>query len=67
MLAQQLQGGIGWGRRKSTYSFYSNNNGSPLKTTIKSLKEIYDLLPEKAKIVRSCATGYGEALVKQLV
>jgi predicted CoA-substrate-specific enzyme activase len=46
------------------YSFYSNNNGSPLKTTIKSLKEIYDLLPEKAKIVRSCATGYGEALVK---
>ncbi|NLL73433.1 MAG: 2-hydroxyacyl-CoA dehydratase [Clostridiales bacterium] len=46
------------------YSFYSNNNGSPLKTTIKSIKEIYELLPEKAKIVRSCSTGYGEALVK---
>ncbi|NLJ95958.1 MAG: 2-hydroxyacyl-CoA dehydratase [Clostridiales bacterium] len=46
------------------YSFYSNNNGSPLKTTIKSIKEIYDILPEKVKIVRSCSTGYGEALVK---
>ncbi|HWT75576.1 MAG TPA: acyl-CoA dehydratase activase-related protein [Mobilitalea sp.] len=46
------------------YSFYSNNNGSPLKTTIRSIKEIYDLLPEKAKIVRSCSTGYGEALIK---
>ena len=46
------------------YSFYSNNNGSPLKTTIKALKEIYTLLPEGAKIVRSCSTGYGEALLK---
>lgn len=46
------------------YSFYSNNNGSPLKTTIKSIKEIYEILPEKAKIVRSCSTGYGEALIK---
>lgn len=46
------------------YSFYSNNNGSPLKTTIRAIKEIYELLPEKAKIVRSCSTGYGEALIK---
>lgn len=46
------------------YSFYSNNNGSPLKTTIRSIKEIYDILPEKAHIVRSCSTGYGEALIK---
>ena len=46
------------------YSFYSNNNGSPLKTTIKSLKEIYELLPENVRIVRSCSTGYGEALIK---
>jgi len=46
------------------YSFYSNNNGSPLKTTIKSLKEIYELLPDGVKIVRSCSTGYGEALIK---
>ena len=46
------------------YSFYSNNNGSLLKTTIKALKEIYDKLPERARIVRSCSTGYGEHLVK---
>ncbi len=46
------------------YSFYSNNNGSPLKTTIKAIKEIYSLLPEGATIVRSCSTGYGEALIK---
>lgn len=46
------------------YSFYSNNNGSPLKTTIRSIKEIYEILPKKAHIVRSCSTGYGEALVK---
>jgi predicted CoA-substrate-specific enzyme activase len=46
------------------YSFYSNNSGSPLKTAIRSLKEIYSLLPPGAKIVRSCATGYGEQLIK---
>ncbi len=46
------------------YSFYSNNNGSPLKTTIRSIKEIFEQLPAKAKIVRSCSTGYGEALIK---
>ena len=46
------------------YSFYDNNNGSPLKTTIKAIKEIYELLPESATIVRSCSTGYGEALIK---
>lgn len=46
------------------YSFYDNNNGSPLKTTIKAVKEIYELLPDSATIVRSCSTGYGEALIK---
>ncbi|SER70918.1 2-hydroxyacyl-CoA dehydratase [Lachnobacterium bovis] len=46
------------------YSFYSNNNGSPLATAIKSIKEIYSLLPEEANIVHSCSTGYGEALLK---
>ena len=46
------------------YSFYSNNNGSPIKTATRSMKELYNALPEKAKIVRSCSTGYGEALIK---
>ena len=46
------------------YSFYSSNNGSPLATTIKAIKEIYTQLPPEAKIVQSCSTGYGEALIK---
>ncbi len=46
------------------YSFYSSNDGSPLKTAIRSIKEIYTLLPEDVNIVRSCSTGYGEALMK---
>ena len=31
------------------YSFYSSNNGSPLATTIKAIKEIYSQLPPKAR------------------
>ena len=46
------------------YSFYSNNNGSPLKTAIGAIQDIYKKLPAGAKIVRSCSTGYGEALMK---
>ena len=46
------------------YSFYDNNNGSPLATTIRAMKEINDLLPDSARIVYSCSTGYGEALIK---
>ncbi|MCR5509252.1 MAG: 2-hydroxyacyl-CoA dehydratase [Lachnospiraceae bacterium] len=46
------------------YSFYSNNNGNPLATTIRAVKEIYSLLPPGASIVHSCSTGYGEALIK---
>ncbi len=46
------------------YSFYSNNDGSPLNTAIRSLKEIHSLLPKNVRIARSCSTGYGEALMK---
>ncbi len=46
------------------YSFYSSNDGSPLKTAIRAIREIYSLLPEDVAIVRSCSTGYGEALMK---
>lgn len=46
------------------YSFYSSNNGSPLATAISSIQEIYALMPEGARIVHSCSTGYGEALMK---
>ena len=46
------------------YSFYDNNNGSPLATTIRAIQEIYRHLPDKARIAWSCSTGYGEALIK---
>ena len=46
------------------YSFYSSNNGSPLKTAISSIQEIYKLKPADVHITRACSTGYGEALLK---
>ncbi|WP_300282618.1 2-hydroxyacyl-CoA dehydratase [Peptacetobacter sp.] len=47
------------------YSYYSSNEGNPLKTTINIVKEIYSILPKKCKIVSSTSTGYGEALIKR--
>ncbi len=46
------------------YSFYHNNDGSTLHITLEALRDLFAHLPEKAHIVRSCSTGYGEALVK---
>ena len=46
------------------YSFYAGNDGSPLETAIGAMKEILALKSEDTEIVRSCSTGYGEALMK---
>ena len=46
------------------YKFYDNNNGSPLATAIRAMKEIKAELPDGAHIAWSCSTGYGEALLK---
>ncbi len=46
------------------YSFYHNNEGDPLGTTICAIKDIYSKLPDGVEIVHSCSTGYGEALIK---
>ncbi len=46
------------------FSHYSNNRGNPIQTAIAAIQELTSLLPETAKIVRSCSTGYGEALLK---
>ena len=46
------------------YSFYHINEGDPLGTTIRAIKDIYSKLPEGVEIVHSCSTGYGEALIK---
>lgn len=46
------------------YSYYRNNQGDPLRTSITAIQEIYDHLPDTARIAYSCSTGYGEALIK---
>lgn len=46
------------------YSFYENNNGKPLETIVKAVKEIYENLSSEAILMASCSTGYGEALIK---
>ena len=46
------------------YSFYHNNEGDPLGTTISAIKDIHSKLPKDARIAYSCSTGYGEALIK---
>ena len=46
------------------WRFYDNNNGSPLKTSIRAMGELKKVMPKTAKIAGSCSTGYGEALIK---
>ena len=46
------------------YSFYSGNRGDPIRTAICAVRELKEKLPTSARIVRSCSTGYGEALLK---
>ncbi|MBQ9827205.1 MAG: 2-hydroxyacyl-CoA dehydratase [Lachnospiraceae bacterium] len=46
------------------WSFYSNNNGSPVNTAIRAIADLKEKLPEGCEIASSCSTGYGEALLK---
>lgn len=46
------------------YSFYSGNEGSPIKTAIRAMEEVSRNLPKGARIAYSCSTGYGENLLK---
>ena len=46
------------------FSFYANNQGNPIKTAMAAMAELGKRLPKGASIVRSCSTGYGEALLK---
>ena len=49
---------------KLLHSIYGSNEGNPLKSVIKMLKELYSILPEKAIVRYSGVTGYGEKLVQ---
>ncbi|MBQ8238637.1 MAG: 2-hydroxyacyl-CoA dehydratase [Oscillospiraceae bacterium] len=46
------------------FSFYANNQGNPIKTAMEAMAKLKEELPDTAKIVRACSTGYGEALLK---
>lgn len=46
------------------YSYYANNQGSPIQSTLNLLRDLYQHLPALAIIKNSCVTGYGEGLIK---
>jgi predicted CoA-substrate-specific enzyme activase len=46
------------------YQFYGNNQGEPLETVRKVLKDLYKKLPEGVTIGKAAVTGYGEHLIK---
>ncbi|MCL2616867.1 MAG: acyl-CoA dehydratase activase-related protein, partial [Defluviitaleaceae bacterium] len=46
------------------YTSYASNEGNPLSVVVRSLTEIYNMLPPGVTIRQSCVTGYGEGLIK---
>ncbi|MBS4539078.1 2-hydroxyacyl-CoA dehydratase [Clostridium sp. D2Q-11] len=46
------------------YSYYGSNQGSPLKSSIEAIKDLYNRLNKDTEIVNSTVTGYGEHLIK---
>ncbi|UQZ90543.1 2-hydroxyglutaryl-CoA dehydratase [Deltaproteobacteria bacterium Smac51] len=46
------------------HSFYGHNHGNPLKSVIKALAELYDLMPKHLSVYRAGVTGYGEGLIR---
>ncbi len=46
------------------YSFYDNNHGNPLESTVGILRDLYSKIPNGAFLANSAVTGYGEDLIK---
>ncbi len=46
------------------HSFYSHNHGNPLKSVIKALEELYEIMPSQLSVRRCGVTGYGEGLIR---
>ena len=55
---------VGEGRISLLYASTTTTTASPLATAIRAMGEIHEQMPDTAKIVYSCSTGYGEALLK---
>ena len=47
------------------YTYYSSNEGNPIKVVGGILEDIYERLPEGASIAASSVTGYGETLIRE--
>lgn len=52
------------GNGELLFSYYANNQGNPVRTAVDAVCELKKIMPEGAKIARSCSTGYGESLLK---
>lgn len=46
------------------FTYYASNEGDPLGSVIRGLKQLYSLLPSEASIAYSAVTGYGEGLIQ---
>lgn len=46
------------------FSFYGNNEGQPLETTMAVLTDLYHKMPADVFIGKAAVTGYGEQLIK---
>lgn len=46
------------------YTSYSSNGGSPLKTVVSQIRELYENLPPNVEVAKVFTTGYGEQIVK---
>ncbi len=51
-------------RGELLWSYYANNQGSPIETAKRAVSALARELPEGARVLYSCSTGYGEALLK---
>ena len=51
-------------RGELLWSYYANNQGSPIETAKRAVSALARELPESAHILRECSIGYGEALLK---
>lgn len=49
---------------KLLYSQYASNEGNPLRSVMNMLKDLYKVMPPKAKLRYSGVTGYGEKLIQ---
>nr|MDU2065828.1 acyl-CoA dehydratase activase-related protein [Sporomusaceae bacterium] len=47
------------------YTYYSSNEGHPLRLAAAILREVYRKLPKTAQIAYAAVTGYGEMLLKK--